>query len=222
VKEVCKEHMKILRSYLGISDIPEERFTKVNGSCQWIDARQDYKDWMDPPEALSQLHSGNKQLSMFWVYANPGTGKTFLASHVVSQLQSLQLDCAYYYFHVGNQTSGSLAGFLRSMAYQMAVSNTAFREIIMNLKREGSAFDFDDARTIWNKLFTKGVFQVGNACAMYVYATKLTDQGVRTYSAVLGSRCHRRMQQIPGAFHHGRRRQAHISSPDFHHKSKSS
>jgi hypothetical protein len=167
---VCKEHMRTLKAYLSISDVSEEHFTKADGSCQWIDAREDYQDWRDPPDALNRLEAESRGLSIFWVYGNPGIGKTYLASHVVSELQSFQLECAYYYFHVGNQTSRSLAGFLRSMAYQMALSNAAIREIIMNLWKEGSTFDIDDARTIWNKIFKKGIFQVGNICTLDTYA----------------------------------------------------
>lgn len=35
-----------------------------------------------------------------WVYARLGTGKTVLASHVISELQELNYECAYHYFHV--------------------------------------------------------------------------------------------------------------------------
>lgn len=99
--------------------------------------------------------------SIIWVRADPGTGKTVLASHVISRLQELKLECAHYYFHVGNKAASSLSDFLRSMAFQMALSNAAIREVLLQAWTDGSTFDPDDATTIWIKLFVKGIFQVG-------------------------------------------------------------
>ncbi|KAI0839441.1 NACHT and WD domain protein [Hypoxylon sp. FL0890] len=158
-----KEQMKVLRSYLGISDRPDDHFPAVDGSCQWIDAREDFQDWRDPPDEFF-LGTNNEATirgpSIFWVHANPGTGKTYLAAHIVSQLRQFQLECAYYYFHVGNKSSHSLGYFLRSIAYQMAISNATIRQKLISLHEDGSSFDLDDARTIWTKIFKKGIFQV--------------------------------------------------------------
>ena len=101
-----------------------------------------------------------KTPSIYWVSANPGTGKTFLAAHVVDELGQYQLERAYYFFHVGNKASQSLSNFLRSIAYQMAISNAFIRDKLFELCREGSTFDKDDAATVWTKIFKKGIFQV--------------------------------------------------------------
>lgn len=98
--------------------------------------------------------------SIVWVHADPGTGKTVLASHVVSKLQELKLECAHYYFHVGSKAASSLGDCLRSLAFQMALSNAAIREVLLQAWADGSTFDPDDATTIWNKIFVKGIFQV--------------------------------------------------------------
>lgn len=155
--------MKSLRSYLGISDSPDEQFPKVDGSCTWIEARDDFQDWRDCAEdflAEQDINLANKELSIFWVHANPGTGKTVLASHVVSQLQDFKLQCSYYYFHTGDKNSRSLGPFLRSIALQMAASNSAIREKLFRLRQEGVNFDLDDTRTIWTKVFRKAILPV--------------------------------------------------------------
>ena len=153
--------MKALRSFLGVTDRPDEHHARAEGSCQWIDKHEDFQDWRDPPEDLSQDEepSDSIQLSIFWIYANPGTGKTFLAAHIIDELARFGLECAYYFFRFGNNISQSLADFLRSVAYQMAHSNATIREKLVALVEGGSTFDKDDARTIWNKVFQKGIFQ---------------------------------------------------------------
>jgi hypothetical protein len=152
-----------LGSYLGISDSPDEQYQKVDGSCQWIEQRDDFRDWRDCAEDfLSEqgINPACKNVSIFWVHANPGTGKTVLASHVISQLQDFQLQCAYYYFHAGDKNSRSFGPFLRSIAYQMAASNSTIRETLFKLRQESVTFDLDDTRTIWTKLFRKAILPV--------------------------------------------------------------
>lgn len=155
--------MRILRSYLGVPDIPDVHHAKVNGSCQWIHTRDDFRDWRDcTTDFLAKGDSdikGRNDISVFWVHANPGTGKTILASHVVSHLRKSQLECASYFFNIGDKASRSLGPFLRSIAYQMAMSNSAIRNRLSQLCQEGSTFDLDDSWTIWVKLFRKGIFQ---------------------------------------------------------------
>ncbi|KAF7561983.1 hypothetical protein G7046_g2154 [Stylonectria norvegica] len=162
--EESREQMKTLKAYLGISDRPDEQYQSVEGSCQWIDARDDFQDWRDSAVGLLTADTGEAEgdqhnVSLYWIHANPGAGKTHLASHVISDLQEFKLECAYYYFHVGNKTSQSLGDFLRSIAYQMAMSNAAIRERLVALCHDGSAFDMDNARNIWTKVFKKGIFQ---------------------------------------------------------------
>ncbi|TQV98530.1 NACHT and WD domain-containing protein [Cordyceps javanica] len=161
----ARTQMKTIKPYLGISDVPDEHHDTVEGSCEWIEARDDFQDWRDmagpnPKYPVEESAPGPKNVSIFWVHAGPGSGKTHLASYVQSQLESTNLQCAYYYFHVGNQMSRSLAPFLRSIAYQMAVTSTAVRDKLYKMYQDGSIFDMDDAWTIWTKVFKKGILQM--------------------------------------------------------------
>lgn len=157
-----RERRKVLQSFLDISDRPDEHYPRVEGSCQWLDARDDFRDWRDPAGELirDKISAPEKNPSIFWVTANPGTGKTYLAAHVIDGLGQSQLECSYYFFHIGNKSSRSLGNFLRSIAYQMAMSNAFVRERLVGLCEEGSTFDKDDAATIWTKVFKRGIFQV--------------------------------------------------------------
>lgn len=163
--EELKTQMKLLKSYLGISEAPDAQRNAAEGSCKWIDARNDFRDWRDvtnpDQEVINEETPTNTQkVSIFWAHAVPGSGKTFLASYVQSQLEHAQLQCAHYYFHVGNQTSHSLAPFLRSIAYKMAQENPAIREKLYKMYQDASIFDMDDAWTVWTKMFKKGILQV--------------------------------------------------------------
>jgi Cdc6-like AAA superfamily ATPase len=164
-REESNKQMNILSSYLGIVQAPNENYPKAVGSCQWIETRHDFQDWRD--SARDFPSDGDsvatfKRLSMFWAYANPGTGKTTLASHVISHLRESQLECAYYHFHAGEALSRSLSHCLRSICYQIASSNNAIRETLFNLFHDDSTFDMEDSWSVWSKAFKKGILSVSN------------------------------------------------------------
>jgi hypothetical protein len=149
-------------AFLSLSERVDERYHAVEGSCQWIDDFKEFQEWRNVDAKTLALHteSSRHPPAFLWVHANPGTGKTVLASHVVKQLQDLNLDCAYHYFHIGGKASQSLAYFLRSLAFQMAAQSTEICEKLFNLCNKTSLPDLDDGHSIWSKLFSKGIFQV--------------------------------------------------------------
>ncbi|OTA96815.1 hypothetical protein M434DRAFT_392501 [Hypoxylon sp. CO27-5] len=158
--ERSKQQLRTLKSYLSVSDRLHDHFPLADGSCQWIDTRDDFQNWHNPHnENLENGEIGFKRPSIFWVYANPGTGKTYLAAYVMSKLQNFQLECASYYFHAGGESSSSLAHCLRSIAYQMAIANADFRQKLVSLNEQTRSFDLDDAHMIWKNIFNQGIFQ---------------------------------------------------------------
>lgn len=90
--------MGLLKSYLGIKGSTGDIYHRAEGSCSWIDDRHDFQEWRD--SAMGTLDDSQeasapvKNTSIFWIHANPGTGKTFLASHVENVLAELQVECA--------------------------------------------------------------------------------------------------------------------------------
>lgn len=159
-EENSKADLRRIQEFLGVSNVPDEYHDKVEGSCQWIDERDDFKAWRDATEKLDKTSHKNYSPRIYWVSASPGAGKTVLAAYVKSQFDAIGLPHAVYHFHRGKKTLESLSGCLRSIAYQMAVSNGSVREVVAKVCLGGSAVDLDDARAIWAKVFTAGILQV--------------------------------------------------------------
>ncbi|ORY60895.1 NACHT and WD domain protein [Pseudomassariella vexata] len=160
-----KAQLRVLQTFLGVSGIPDEQYEKLEGSCRWIEDRDDFKEWRDSPDSFDDDQVQSPLI--YWVNANPGAGKTVLAGHVVSQLKEFRMQHASYYFHFGKKASQSLAGMLRSIAYQMASGNAAIRDALLKINDEGSSFDQDDARAIWSKIFRAGLFQTSVITPQY-------------------------------------------------------
>lgn len=172
-ERLASSSLRLIRTFLGANDHLEGHHDRLNGSCQWIDERDDYKDWRD---ATPELDKGRKyKPSLYWVTANPGAGKTVLVAHIESQLEEFGLQHGAYYFNFGKKESHSLAGSLRSLAYQMARSNAAVRETLVKLYDEASTLDLDDPRAIWSKIFRTRIFQVSFEATRLKYLYRFWD-----------------------------------------------
>lgn len=159
-EEDPKAQLRSIQSFLGVSSLPDEHHEKLEGSCRWIDEREDFRKWRDAPYRVDLGQEINHSPLIYWVNPSPGAGKTVLAAYVSSQLKGFGLHHAVYYFHVGKKASQSLTGFLRSIAFQMTTSNMAVRDAITKLQNEGISYDLDDARAVWSKIFKGGILSV--------------------------------------------------------------
>ncbi|KAE9364783.1 hypothetical protein N431DRAFT_489271 [Stipitochalara longipes BDJ] len=157
--KIFRAQMKVVQAYLDVYETPDDDLdVAVKGTCEWIDIREDFEEWHDAFEdTLSGKVDHNSRY--YWISAKPANGKSVLAGHVITHLQQLGLDCSYYYFHYGNKSRQKLNGLLRSLAYQMAVSNAVVRQKLLELVDDGVQFDKDDERAIWRKLFANGILK---------------------------------------------------------------
>ena len=122
----------------------------MEGSCKWLAEKASFQQWLDPQP---------KSPRIYWINANPATGKSVLSGYIIDHLESLNLSCSYYFFRHGDKVKSSLSGFLKSIAYQMASANSQVREKLVSLMDRDIRFDKDDERVIWRKLFGLGIFR---------------------------------------------------------------
>lgn len=139
-----------LQKLLG-SEGPENDLTKyedlrTDGTCKWLPKRDKFRRW----------HEGDSR--MYWLDANPGTGKSVLAAFIIDHFQRAGMDCSYHFFRHSDKIRSTLAHFLRSMAYQMASTNETCRNSIL-LALQDVQVEKDDYRTIWRRLFTGCIFK---------------------------------------------------------------
>jgi hypothetical protein len=159
-EEKSKAQLRDLQAFLGVSGPPDDHYEKLEGSCQWIDDRNDFREWREAEADIDPAQNRQHTPSVYWVTANPGAGKTVLAGHIVSQFREFNFQHAFYHFHVGQKALQSLAGCLRSVAFQMAIQSSAIRATLARLNNEGVIVDQDDARSIWMKVFKAAILQV--------------------------------------------------------------
>ena len=143
-----------LRIYLEVPESVEDDLVtiqdaRMSGTCEWFSAKESYLEWVDfTPEAPSVL----------WVTGRPAAGKSVLAGYAIGRLQEANVKCSYLLFKYGDKSKSRLSACLRSLAFQMACSDTQVRNSLLEMMRDGLRFDSDNERTIWRRLFLCGIF----------------------------------------------------------------
>jgi hypothetical protein len=175
--------MRALADYLGISEAEEDELLiqeekEVLGSCQWLIQKDSFVRWRDHHpeldrtdtngwsrvrEAQSRVKSKGPRVRpcrFFWLYGNPGTGKSVLASHVVRHL-SQNRDCSYYFIKHNDRSRQSLSTVLRSIAYQMADKDAAIRRALLSMQQDdGLTAEMNDIRGLWRQIFVQRIFRI--------------------------------------------------------------
>jgi WD40 repeat protein len=154
-REEQQKQLRILEKFLGVHEKSEDSLAayeeqQIEGSCRWLTTSDSFCDWRDGFEPGKEI---------FWVNGQPGSGKSFLAAHVATSLEDLNMDCSYFFIRHGDKSSSTLETCLRSLAFQMALTNFKVREEIFAMQQNDVHLDHDEPRALWRKLFVGGIFR---------------------------------------------------------------
>lgn len=154
-REEQQKQLRILERYLGVQEISEDDLAayeerQIEGSCEWLTSSKTFCDWRDG-------HAPSN--AVFWVNGQPGSGKSFIATHVVNSLEDLNMDTSYFFIRHGDKSCSNLESCLRSLAFQMALMNFNVREEILAMQENEIRLDRDEPRALWRKLFVSGIFR---------------------------------------------------------------
>ena len=147
---------------LGVCEGPEDDHTFfserwMSGTCAWMLSEELFLSWL-----RNRAVSG-----VLWLHAPPGSGKSIMASYLITHLQSSDLVCQYHFFRFSDQTKRSLGGLLRSLALQISEQVPVFQHALKDLSVKGLRLDKADARTIWQKLFVSILFKLDIGRPLY-------------------------------------------------------
>ncbi|EAQ85347.1 hypothetical protein CHGG_09361 [Chaetomium globosum CBS 148.51] len=154
-----QERVQTLESIFGIVESPMEdleKFTSqgLQGTGEWLRGRKSFEHWLSNPSG---------EVRLFCLTGMPGTGKSTLAAMTIRHLQQTFLDqsCQYHFFTESQPTKKSLAYCLRSIAFQIATTHSAFAERLVRLHQDvGDALSSQKYQTIWAKVFQGILFKI--------------------------------------------------------------
>ena len=137
----------------------------IEGTCEWILQEDGMSDWTSLPE----------QCHLIWFSAAPASGKSVLSAYVVTALQQRNLAPHYFFFNFGDQHKRSIANFLRSMTFQIAQGNRAFRRGLLDLLRQGLRVDKADASVVWHKVYENLLFKIEHRQPLFLIIDALDE-----------------------------------------------
>lgn len=186
--------MKLISVALNEAQRPESDLIAVADkrypdSCQWITDNATFQEWLDT-ESLDDLGPNLDPLQtltdtypcrVLWVNGPPGSGKSVVAGHVIRYLESLNQDCAYYFFKGSTKTS--VAQLLFSLALQVAETNFEARQMFPSLISDGELVRSEEHNVIWNNLFLGRLLKIPFPQPQY-WVIDALDEFTRIDSAV--------------------------------------
>ena len=160
--------IKDLEPILGVRDRAEDDFNVhrnriLDGTCHWLTQKRELRAWIEG------THSP-QQTNMFWLIGLPATGKSTLSTAVIDQLRFLGKSCQFHYFSAGHQMKRTAAFCLRSIVFQLAISNEEFRGRLFTLHEEsGISFNSRNQvfKVIWEKIFEGIISQMRFSQPLY-------------------------------------------------------
>lgn len=160
-REIGSEQQRLLDSFLGVSDAPENYFMdldalRMTGSCEWLLHMATFHEWQD---------GVNTQI--YWITAKPATGKTVLSGKIIHHLRSLERDLAFYFFDYREKSKTTISSFLLSIAWQMTTLHSSILQTVLDIREKDDHLHKSDYRTIWRKLFVDGIFRTHFARPQY-------------------------------------------------------
>lgn len=122
---------------------------RVKGTLEWFMQHPNYLEWRTSPDDAA-----------LWITADPGCGKTVLASSVIDEIRtelssSTSITC-YFFFKDDNETQASAAFALCSILHQLVSSDNRLITAVMKEYRAKKTKFFDDVNALW-KVFIDAI-----------------------------------------------------------------
>ena len=141
-----------------INDLTTFEELRISGSCDWLTTKQEFTSWRT---AWSDSQPN------FWLTGNAGTGKSVLCSRVIHDLQAQNLRTSYFFFKGGSTMDSSISTFLRAIAFQMAKSDEAVMQKLLEVEQDTVPCTAWDDKTVWQKLFVDRIFKIAKPLPQY-------------------------------------------------------
>ena len=115
--------------------------SRLSRSGDWVLKEQLYEKWF------------NMEFPVLWILGKPGTGKTYLASRILSHIRQTSGLGAFFYIREGMNTQHTPEVILKVIAYQITEFYETYRERAVGICKDGDTLLLPES--IWENLFVK-------------------------------------------------------------------
>ncbi|KAI1821720.1 hypothetical protein F4861DRAFT_445652 [Xylaria intraflava] len=191
--EKQKFQMKNIAKLLGLqwrpaTDLLEHAEKQHEGSCEWITDSDEFYEWLNSDYTFHSLATDRRCSEvpqLLWLTGPPGSGKSVATSHVVKYLQACNLDCSFHFFRQRDREKPVLSELLKSLAYQMAESNSEVRRRLHEMLENEGNLTTDDHSTVWNTIFKNCVLETSFSQPQFWVLDSLDECSSKTVSSLV-------------------------------------
>ncbi|GIC84360.1 uncharacterized protein Aud_000176 [Aspergillus udagawae] len=130
---------------------------RAPGTCSWILEKDELKSWLQIGENGAQ-----KESNIFWLYGNPGTGKSTMAITLTEELPN-QIEflsgrkrLAYFFCDSGSEHQRTATSILRGLLYQLITQHKSLMKYLHPKYTERKAKLFTSFDALWSVLMDMG------------------------------------------------------------------
>ena len=148
-----KGHQKIVKQVLQPSVTAQDWYDKISksrvpGTGDWIRGEDIFQKWI------------NKDIPILWISGNPGAGKSYVASNIISFLRDQNpqgvhhtphVSVAYFFIKDDNPKTRSFHQAIRDLAYQISQNDPVYAKYVA--ANCDSVEDVNTLRSAWRNLF---------------------------------------------------------------------
>lgn len=165
-----------LRDILQPSPYPKDFYTafersRVSGTGNWILQDESLNSWL----------KGDKPF--LWMNGSPGTGKSFLTSHIVTWGTEHLPRIAYFFFRDTGPETRSVVQALHDLAYQISEVDDSYSKTLMS-----NLYSIDDIRTVssaYRKLFLEPLQTEEAGVPTYLFLDGIDEADAEEMSQLL-------------------------------------
>ncbi|KFY61173.1 hypothetical protein V497_03119 [Pseudogymnoascus sp. VKM F-4516 (FW-969)] len=115
--------------------------SRLSPSGDWVLKEQLYDKWV------------KMEIPVLWILGKPGTGKTYLASRILSHIRQKSEIASCFYIREGNNTQHTPEVILKVIAYQITQLHETYRERAVGVCKDGASLQHPEPT--WENLFVK-------------------------------------------------------------------
>jgi DNA polymerase III delta prime subunit len=130
---------------------------RAPGTCSWILETDELKNWLQIGENGAQ-----KESNIFWLYGNPGTGKSTMAITLTEELPNHaeflggKKRLAYFFCDSGSEHQRTATSILRGLLYQLITQHKSLMKYLLPKYTERKAKLFTSFDALWSVLIDMG------------------------------------------------------------------
>jgi hypothetical protein len=130
---------------------------RAPGTCSWILEADELRNWLQIGENDAQ-----KESNIFWLYGNPGTGKSTMAITLTEELPNQaeflngKKRLAYFFCDSGSEHQRTATSILRGLLYQLITQHKSLMKYLLPKYTERKAKLFTSFDALWPVLMDMG------------------------------------------------------------------